>query len=108
MIIKADPGIYLVELIEPETRVNLGPQKEKQILKGKILDVGPNRTHDSGGKLESARKAGDVIWFFSYVTGADFFEEGGKKYYTVLFNDARAHIEEESFIKKREAIDLAD
>lgn len=94
MTIKADPGIYLIELFDKETKVNLGNTKEKQVLKGKIIDVGLDRDHDQGGKLTAARKAGEVVWFFSYVNGADFFEEGGKKYYTVLFNDARAHIEE--------------
>lgn len=93
-LIKADPGIYLVELIKETSPVITGDSSQKQVLKGRILDVGPNRSHDDGGKLESFRKVGDIIWFFSYVQGADNFEHEGKKYYTVLFNDARAHLEE--------------
>lgn len=94
--IKAAPGIYLVELIEEDGSVNVGQQTEKQVLKGRILDVGENRKHDQGGDLIATFKKDDIIWFFSYVNGADYFEhkyEGKrKKYFTVIFNDCRAHI----------------
>lgn len=94
--IKAAPGIYLVELIEDSTAVNTGSLKEKQVLKGRILDIGENRKHDQGGDLVATFKKGDIIWFFSYVNGADYFEhkyEGKRlKYYTVIFNDCRAYI----------------
>jgi co-chaperonin GroES (HSP10) len=90
--IKAAPGIYLIELLEDETAVNLGKTKEKQILKGRILDVGENRTHDQGGELKATFKNGDTVWFYSYVNGADFFVEKRIKYFTVIFNDCRAYI----------------
>ena len=90
-MIHAAPGIYLVELIEDKSAVDLGPTKDKQVLKGKILDVGANRQHDDGGEMVATRKAGDIVWFFSYVSGADFFKENSKKYYTILFNDTRAY-----------------
>lgn len=94
--IKAAPGIYLVELIEENAAVNVGDEKAKEVLKGRILDVGENRKHDQGGDLTATFKKGDTIWFFSYVNGADYFEHkyGGKKkkYYTVIFNDCRAYI----------------
>lgn len=90
--IKAAPGIYLVELLEGDTTINLGKVAEKQVLKGRILDVGENRTHDQGGELKATFKKGDTIWFYSYVNGADFFEHKRVKYYTVIFNDVRAYM----------------
>ena len=95
--VKAAPGIYLIELLEEDGHVNVGQEKEKQVLKGRILDVGPDRKHDQGGDLVSTLHKGDIVWFFSYVNGADYFEhkyEGKrKKYYTVIFNDCRAYIQ---------------
>lgn len=93
-MIKADPGIYLVEIIKDKSSVNLGTQKKRRILKGKILDVGSDRSHDQGGDLKAERKVGDIIWFFSYTDeDADSFEHEGETYHTVIFNDTRAHIE---------------
>lgn len=95
LTIKADPGVYLVQLIKEESVVNTGAPKKRRVLKGKIIDVGPDRDHDQGGTLKSARKIGDIIWFFSYTDeDADSFEANGKVYHTVIFNDTRAHIEE--------------
>lgn len=91
--IHAAPGIYLVKLIEENRTVNIGTPPEKQILKGEIIDVGDDRTHDSGGELHATLQVGDTIFFYSYVNGADYFEENKEKYYSVLFNDARAYIE---------------
>lgn len=89
----AAPGIYLVSLIEDKSKVNFGQTAEKQILKGKIIDVGDDRDHDDGGKMVATLQVGDIVWFFSYVGGADYFEENKEKYYTILFHDVRAYIE---------------
>lgn len=91
--IHAAPGIYLVELIEEKSKVNYGEPKNKPMLKGKILDVGEDRTHDAGGELRATLGVGDIIWFFSYVEGGDWFEEDKKRYYTVIFNDVRSYTE---------------
>lgn len=99
MKITAAPGIYLVEQIKDDTSVNTGKPTEKKLLKGKIVDVGANRDHDSGGKLIATYKVGDVIRFLNYQEDYDHFEEkdeNGKyhTYYVVLFNDTRCKYEE--------------
>lgn len=91
-MLKAAPGIYLVKLIKDKPTVNTGIQKDKKILKGEIVDVGDNRDHDQGGKLVSTFKKGTIVYFFSYVDGADVLEDGMDKYYCVIFNDCRAYI----------------
>jgi co-chaperonin GroES (HSP10) len=91
MSIKAAPGIYLIQEIKEKNLVNTGTPKDKKILKGTIIDVGPNRDHDSGGKLISTFKVGDVVWFLNYQESYDWFEDGNVKYYCVLFNDTRAY-----------------
>lgn len=92
-MLKAAPGIYLVEPFKEKNKLNLGTPKERKILKGIIVDVGENRDHDQGGKLISTLKAGTTIFFLNYAEHYDEFEEEGKTYYAVLFNDARAYIE---------------
>jgi len=91
--ITASPGIYLVERIEDDSQINVGKSKDKKILMGKVVSVGENREHDDGGKMVSVYKVGDIIWFFSYVDGADEFEYERKKYHCVIFHDARAKLE---------------
>lgn len=88
-LIKAAPGIYLIERIEEKSIVNIGQSKEKQILMGRILDVGPDREHDNGGMMKSFAKRGEIVAFFSYVDGADVSEYEKKKIYCVVFNDLR-------------------
>lgn len=91
--IKAAPGIYLISLIEEKSKVNFGQTTEKQILKGKIIDVGENRDHDDGGKMIATLQKGDIVWFFSYVQGADYLEIDKVRYYCTLFHDIRAYAE---------------
>lgn len=91
LIIKADAGTYLVEKIEEDQNLT-GAAKNKNILKGRILDIGGNRDHDHGGKLIATRKVGDIIWFLHYEQDYDWFKENGRKYFVVLFNDCRAYV----------------
>lgn len=91
--ITAAPGIYIALPIEEKSQINLGKPKDKKLLKGKIIHVGADRDHDSGGRMEATFKEGDVIYFISYAEAYDWFEEDGQKYYAVLFHDARAKIE---------------
>ncbi|HEX9059118.1 MAG TPA: hypothetical protein VF941_02970 [Clostridia bacterium] len=94
MKITAAPGIYLIKRIEENNPINVGASKNRNILFGEIIAVGENRTHDQGGKLEATYKVGDKIWFLSILDGADVFRYERKDYYTVLFNDARAKLDE--------------
>lgn len=99
MKLVAAPGIYLVEEIKDNSSVNTGKPTEKKLLKGKILSVGENRDHDSGGKMVATFKVGDVIRFLNYQQDYDHFEEkdeNGKyhTYYVVLFNDTRVLYQE--------------
>ena len=93
MKIHAASGIYIAIPIEEKSQVNLGKVEEKKLLKGKIIDVGNDRDHDSGGKMVADFKVGDVIYFISYSESYDWFEEEGQRYYTILMHDARAKIE---------------
>lgn len=93
--IKAAPGIYLIRLIENQStnKVNIGDPKQKNIIKGEIIDVGLNRDNDNGGEMVATLKKGTIVWFLSFVDNADWFEEDKEKYYTVLFSDIRAYKE---------------
>ena len=93
MKIKAASGIYIAVPIEEKSQVNLGKIEEKKLLKGKIIDVGNDRDHDSGGKMIADFKVGDVIYFISYSESYDWFIEDGQKYYCILFHDCRAKVE---------------
>jgi co-chaperonin GroES (HSP10) len=93
--IKAAPGIYLIKLIDTlsKSTVNIGDTKQKNIIKGEIIDVGLNRSHDNGGEMIATLKKGTLVWFLSFVDNADWFEEDKEKYYSVLFHDIRAYKE---------------
>ncbi len=93
MKISAAPGIYLCTPIVEEVTINLGKSSDKKLIKGKIIDLGLDRMHDSGGKMTATYKKGDVIYFLNYEASYDNFEEDGQKYFVVLFNDVRAKIE---------------
>jgi len=99
MHITAAPGIYLVEEIKEQTTINTGKPTEKKLLKGKIVSVGENRDHDSGGKMVATFKEGDIIRFLNYQEAYDHFDEKDEEgvyhtYYVVLFNDTRCKYEE--------------
>ena len=93
MKITAASGIYIAIPVEEKSQVNLGKVEEKKLLKGKIISVGADRQHDSGGMMKADYKVGDVIYFISYSEAYDWFEEDGKRYYTIIFHDARGKIE---------------
>lgn len=94
MKLQAAPGIYLIKLLKEESAVNVGSPKDRKILKGKIVSVGADREHDNGGMMKAVYKKGDIVFFFSYVDGADVFRYEKEDYYCVVINDMKAKIDE--------------
>ena len=91
-MLTAASGIYICLPVEEKSSINLGKAADKKLVKGKIVSVGKNRQHDSSGEMVAEYKVGDIIYFISYESAYDWFEEKGQKYYCVLFHDTRAKI----------------
>ena len=87
------PGIVLVEPIEKEqtSGVVTTSKSTTRILKGKVLEVGPDLITNADALLVSRHycKAGDKITFLSYEGDYDNFTHENRKYYVVKFEDIR-------------------
>lgn len=98
MQIICSPGIALVKPLEETSQsgVNLGNKQETRILKGEVVEMGPDDINNYGAviKAEDYGKKGGVIYFLSYYQegGYDRVKIEGIEYYLVKFGDFRLNI----------------
>lgn len=88
--IHAYPGCYIVKVTQqPQEGINLGEEKNKRILKGEIVDIGPSLSTKYGGEMKpyNGVAVGDTLYFLSYEGGYDKVSE---ELYAVIFEDSRA------------------
>ena len=88
---KCAPGIVLVEPIVSSSKIIINEKKDSKIVKGKVLAIGMQYTTLANAVLkpEWYCKIGDTVWFLTYNEMNDQFEEDGKKYFVVRFEDIR-------------------
>ena len=90
------PGICLV-LPTPisNSELNLGLQSQGHITTGRVLSCGDDVTTDSGEKIKSPCREGDIIYFLRYENGYDECVIDGVVHVWSLFKDIRGIIVQE-------------
>lgn len=97
MKLNPSPGVAIVKEIKEESisGLNTGAQ-QKRIIKGEIIEMGPDDMNNYGGIVEAKNygKKGDTIYFLSYYQegGYDKFKIDGTEYYLVKFGDFRVNL----------------
>ncbi len=90
------PGLALIQPLEEKSELIITSKNEGRILKGTIIEMGPDDMNNYGGilKADNYGKKGDVVYFLSYYGegGYDQIKIDNVDYYFVKFGDIRGKI----------------
>lgn len=94
----------VVEVLKTQERVTAGgivipmtAGKHRDLLKGKVVAVGPGRTSEYGARVEVTVKEGDVV-LFPRGGGDAVFTEDEKELRTMRCVEIRAKVEESALV----------